>query len=372
MEADWISNPKGRELPPKPSSALAALRGIRRVHVKRLSIDSIQLRGAVEVTEGMLREYALMHGPEALLPQRKEPLTGVMICNMLELPTGTRLGPSTVIDWDRLEWASLRGVICLLAQSGFRKAEVSLPSGVEFGPMHLSLANLVWRIRAVEEDGGERLIIYPTVEQLRKLAPGDYALLRPPPSKADQLGLHWGADPIYLPWDPRQPMNAAVQLAALERLRKVHGPERRAVPLFVDGRNRPWHHGLLDMRLKQLLAAIGVSEAEAKRYSWHSFRIYLACALLAAGADAPTIQALLRWRSAEALKLYARMNAEVYAGWLSSASTADISSVRATMWRLPRTDVDDAVAALTRGIERFYVAADRADAGLPDEDDLDE
>ena len=43
-------------------------------------------------------------------------------------------------------------------------------------------------------------VIYdaPTTEQLRNLKNGDYALLRPPPSKADQFSLHWGAATVYL------------------------------------------------------------------------------------------------------------------------------------------------------------------------------
>ena len=105
-------------------------------------------------------------------------------------------------------------------------------------------------------------------------------------------------------------------------------------------------------------------------YSWHSFRIYLACALLAAKVDGPTIQAMLRWRSPEALKLYARWNAGDYADMLKRACAADVTSVRATMWRLPRTDIDDAVASLTQGLGRFHTAAEREDNGLEPEDDL--
>ena len=62
----------------------------------------------------------------------------------------------------------------------------------------------------------------------------------------------------------------------------------------------------------------------------HSWRVYLACALLAAGASAGTIQGMLRWRSDEALKIYARINDSKYADWLHLASAATVSSVRTT------------------------------------------
>ena len=40
----------------------------------------------------------------------------------------------------------------------------------------------------------------------------------------------------------------------------------------------------------------------------HSFRIFLASALYAAGCPQERIMAMLRWKSAEALAIYARLN----------------------------------------------------------------
>ena len=60
----------------------------------------------------------------------------------------------------------------------------------------------------------------------------------------------------------------------------------------------------------------------------HSWRIYLACALLASGASQPQILSMLRWRSDEALRLYARLNDSTYATWLDEAADATIDSIR--------------------------------------------
>ena len=79
----------------------------------------------------------------------------------------------------------------------------------------------------------------PTAAQLRQLQPGDMLLIRPPPDKADQLGLHWGADPIYLPYDPSEPINAAAAMAAMEIALAVPGDKRRTTPMFTDGRGEP-------------------------------------------------------------------------------------------------------------------------------------
>ena len=62
---------------------------------------------------------------------------------------------------------------------------------------HLSMANVRWCIGGVIYDA-------LTPELYERLADGDYALLRPPPSKSDQFSLHWGAATIYLPDVPPQ------------------------------------------------------------------------------------------------------------------------------------------------------------------------
>jgi hypothetical protein len=73
-------------------------------------------------------------------------------------------------------------------------------------------------------------------------------------------------------------------------------------------------------------------EAEACKYSFHSFRVGFAC-VLAAGCPPATIQALARWSSAESLAVYARLNPADYAGWVSKALLQHTDSV--TTRRLP-------------------------------------
>ena len=82
------------------------------------------------------------------------------------------------------------------------------------------------------------------------------------------------------------------------------------------------------MTLRSLLSrAGGVGAANAKHYSWHSARIYLACALLAAGATHAQIQALCRWQTEDSLRIYARLNVAKYQQLLDAAGGADVHSV---------------------------------------------
>ena len=312
----------------KPSSIMAILRGVKRAH-KRHNIDTVPLAAAVRRCDGILREYVELHGPEALVPRRKEPLTNEIIRRLLYMPHGTALPtrhtPRRCVDWGDPEFSSLRALFSTLAQTGMRKAEVSLPAGTTFSKVHISMANVRWLIGGV-------LYTAPTADQLRSLADGDYALLTPPPSKSDQFALHWGASTIYLRFYSSasdHPICAARDLAAEELRRCVPEHRRREVPLFARSGSSPWRHPELTQVFAQMMSLI-VGVDAASSFSLHSFRIYLACALLSAGASAGTIQAMLRWRSDDALKIYARINDCRYADDLDRAARARVSSIRTT------------------------------------------
>lgn len=156
--------------------------------------------------------------------------------------------------------------------------------------------------------------------------------LRPPPPTAVEVRpvlAALGAATIYLPYDPTSHICAARELAREEIRRGVPAAERGLRPLFVCETGGPWRHGQLNTVFHHLLVRV-VGAERAAFYSMHSWRIYLACALLAAGASAGTIQGMLRWRSDDALKIYARINDSTYADWLTLAASATVSSVRTT------------------------------------------
>ena len=158
---------------------------------------------------------------------------------------------------------------------------------------------------------------------------GGYALLRPPPSKSDPFSLHWGPCTVYLRYSATEPINAARELAREEMRRGVDPAKREEAPLFVTEDGEPWRHYELATTFNAIITAIR-GKARAKQVSMHSWRVYLACALLAQNASFATIQAMLRWRSEDALRIYARMNDFKYAEWLTAAQGAAISSVRTT------------------------------------------
>ena len=321
---------------PKPESAYAMVSAIRRIH-KRYNIDMVSCSQLGAVLKGLTTAFILEHGAEALLPSRREPLGPDLLRLIIGGHSATRSGQalaSHVIDWDAPFFISLAAMFAVAGSTGFRKAEVALPSATTFDDRRLSRASLLWRI-----DG--TLHADPSAELLRSLvADRDFAVIKPPRSKADQDGTKFGALPIYLPYVPADTANAASWLQRLELRLPCHGQHRRLRPLFAEGPHSlsPMSHGTVDRFLGLLLRSV-LPEAEAKKYSFHSFRVGFACALLAAGCPPATIQALARWRSVESLAIYARLNPSDYGDWVSKALLQRTDST--TTRRLPALPILD-------------------------------
>ena len=348
----------GRKHPPRPASALAVLRGIRRAH-DRIGVRMADLSLAARLADALNKEYIDEHGWEALQVDRVAPLTNEIIKGMIG---------AEAIAGDDLASTSYRALWATLAQTGFRKAEVSMGSAAAFGPSCLTRHNLRWRIDKVEYAD-------PSPALLGSMRDGDLAILVPPKSKCDQYGLEWGQAPIYLRYHSSAPICAARALRDLELRMPLRGLSmREGHLLFVRSDGSPLLAADVDKMFKECLRTSGVPRNAAARYSPHSFRRYLACALRAQKAPDATIQALLRWKTAESLKLYSILNDESYADLIDGAGAADVSSMRTNALpraqdALPRTELLDAAGDFHTTRHKLHAAAKRAERTEPGEDD---
>ena len=342
-----------KDLAAKPDSFLNQVLAVRRIHL-RYNVQMIPTSQLTAVLHGITSEFIDENGYEALLPARKDPLDSGHVRLFLSTPTGSHLGRA-VVDWNEPKFMSLAGLLTVAASTGIRKAEGVTPDGKPLDQRRLRRCNLHWRI-----DG--RVLADPSPAQLAALVPGrDSAVLIPPPSKADRFGQTWGTNPIHLPYAPTDPANAAARLRTIELTFPVRGTPRTSTALFfTDADMTPMNHSTADTLLGHLLK-LHLGD-DAKRFSFHSFRIGFACTLLAAGCDGFTIQALCRWKSPESLKVYARLNPDDYAAWISKAFARRAEST--TSRNLPTIDADSFVAPLQADIQLL-----EARAGAPDADD---
>ena len=195
------------------------------------------------------------------------------------------------------------------------------------------------------------------------MAGRDVAILRPPRCKNDFDNTIFGPNPIYLPFDPADALNAATWLQKLELAFPCRGSQRNRRPVFFTDISaaKPMTHSTVDTYLRHFLI-LHLSAEEADQFSFHSFRIGFATALLAAGCSHETIQALVRWRSEESIRIYGRMDASTYGSLISKALTQNTQSI--TGRRLPfAIDSDDfLVAAETYYADDARTADNEGDA----------
>jgi len=332
-----IIQPRSKSDPAaNPQSAFNMLSAVRRIH-RRHNITMVSCAHIAAVLHGLTMHHVQEHGPESILPNRKEPISPALTRSILTTPKGTKLG-SKSLDWSTPLFMCLGTMFALGMNTGFRKAEVALPNGTAFDDRRLRRSSVLWRI-----DGA--FFADPSAAQLLAMVPGrDVGVVRPPRSKADQAGVKFGTKPIYLALDPTDPANAASWLRNLEISFPCHGTIRRQRPLFFSDSkgSSPISHSTVDTYLRHLLL-VHVSRAEAETYSFHSFRIGFATALLAAGCSYDMIQALARWSSTQSILIYARMDSLEYTTWTARALAQDPSTI--TGRRLPfPVDADNLVA----------------------------
>ncbi|KAL3893009.1 MAG: hypothetical protein SGPRY_014563, partial [Prymnesium sp.] len=186
-------------------------------------------------------------GVADLVPKRKELFTrAILVDGLLATPPGflTNLGPFV---WGSRMGVSLRALIATLVQAGFRKGEVSVPApGSPCGPDCLSRAALTWVLRGRAYKPGTA----PS-HLLRCLQHSDFAVLIPCSSKADPFDVVWGGEPIWLPFQYREPLCACDDaLASLELAFFVASAvDASSVALFTTDAGLPFSASQLDRLL---------------------------------------------------------------------------------------------------------------------------
>ena len=175
----------------------------------------------------------------------------------------------------------------------------------------------------------------------------------PVPCKNDPDNRKFGNSPIPSRLHPTRTINFAREMIQYELMRRTEGVDRSTAPLLLAPRSAgPFTKRALDVHFKRLFAHVCTPQRLAQ-LSVHSFRVYCACALMAAGATPEQVMLLLRWSSESARKLYARVADSTQVGLLESAAEAAIDTVRthsllaAAELAVPSASTGEAEAART-------------------------
>ena len=118
----------GAPKPPSPESALAILRGVRRIHTDA-GIETPSLKLATRRMTELMMQYAKDVGPENVAPVRKAPLTHTLISDMLYVRDGAPiLKGGKPWHWSTAYGRSTRTLIHVLAQTSVSYTHLTLPT----------------------------------------------------------------------------------------------------------------------------------------------------------------------------------------------------------------------------------------------------
>eukprot|EP00965_Chrysotila_dentata_P063843 2115730-Pleurochrysis_carterae.AAC.2 len=287
----------------KVESMLAQLRGVARRH-KAMGLTFVLLSAPMQATDGLVQQHIAAHGADALLPKSKEPLTRAKIVALFSFPHGTVVGGILVCD--NLAWQGVRVWVALFATGGFRKEAVALGPGETLDAFKLTLADVVYTITAGVTTCA------PSIEQLLAAGPGTTAYVLPCCCKNDPTDKKFCGHPVPSKWNADRPIHLCRELIKYKLMRRVAAAARRGESLVLGPSGGMWTKRKLDDFFKAAVALVTTPE-RANALSIHSFRSYLACALLAAGATPEQIMVMLRWSSEAARALYARIAVTAHA-----------------------------------------------------------
>lgn len=303
----------------KPDSAYQVYLGMRREH-ERLGYTMADGKFVIMAIKSMNKRFIKKWGYASLSTKRKEPLTRRMIVAFMSLKEGTKLGCIRVSNKSR-GYKSWRCLNATSAQTGLRKDEVACKTKAQgLTKVQLTRASLVFTIRGKEYAD-------PGPELLGMMDETGGVKLKPRPSKADQKGAFWCDKPIFLPYRRDDPVCAARELVEQELMFPVRGIKRASVPLFADDKGAPFSKSQVTTAFLAMLKLV-VPATDVNKYSFHGYRIYLACALDAVDCPPDKIKRILRWVSDEALQTYVRGGDAMFTSWLDRSKTAVINSVQ--------------------------------------------
>ena len=107
---------------------------------------------------------------------------------------------------------------------------------------------------------------------------GDYVVVVPGVAKNDPWLENFAGDAIWLEYTGPGKRCTALAIFDMDRARGIRGEARTHAPLFARSDGSALKSVWLSSAFYKMMCAI-VGEAEAKHFSIHSFRIYVATAL---------------------------------------------------------------------------------------------
>ena len=292
---------------PRVDSLKSVIAHVRRKHDRR-GHELAPNKVIAHLMRGIAKKRRNEYG--VTLPVRAEPFTAAENIALKKVTRSTTVAGQLR---NKQFWAGWRMLDTYGDQAGPRKAELVGNGDVQYMKSDCQIV-----LNSV-------VIADPTPEQLRSMVPlRDWVNMMVNISKADQDGTLFGPSLVTLLYNPNNPMSFAAAFVDYELTYPCRGAERLTTPMFTTDGKQPWTGKLIDATLKAAMHAT-LSPAQIKGKTFHSKRVWVACALGSLNSSDAEIQAFVRWSSAESLKLYRRIGHKYQATRRDLMSTADVS-----------------------------------------------
>ena len=312
----------------KPSSALGPLYGWRRV-LRDGGCELPELRMISPHFKGLVAKAKAKYGARAQVPVRRVPFSQPQLHRV-----GFVLDKQVVSE----RWTA----------TDHRATSVSFKFGLSTGSRIDELTHPMDHYRRsafqiVLEDGTE---LPMTDANLRNVRDGTLLRGRTVPSKCDRSGDEWCDRDMWFRVRRSDPLNFAAAYIQWE-IDYPCPPEQRGswAAFSPDGGRRPFAASTLQSKFMEALK-VAIGPEEAARRSYHALRVTAATALNTRKRPDGAIQCVLRWKTLDAMRLYAKMNRTNYADIVDEITTTRIEVTRVA--DLPALEPCDEVAALEK------------------------
>ena len=304
----------------KPSTALNYIYAFKRVMADCGRWVPDTMSGVLKALKGLNKRIRATFGQDALIPRRTQPFS----LNMLRL-MASALRKGLITGWGNALHMAMLTMMCFALSTGTRcdeMAQVVVAQGEAINSDYLRRANFV------PYKNGKPLV--PNEAAWASLSNGDMIRGHSAPSKCDRDNVAFGAVAQWFRFDDSNPLNFAAAYTMWEINFPCPVDKRDQWPAFSHlGNHVPFTTSLARKMLEKLmLATIGPEEAALR--SFHAFRVTIACALMARpeyktnpAAQEALIQLMVRWKTPESVRVYARMLPTDYADHVDSITNTD-------------------------------------------------
>jgi len=329
----------------KPSSALGPLYGWRRV----LRDGGAQLPPLTMIKshiKGLVAGFKAKWGVRAMVPERRVPFSKPQLDRIAAV-----LREREVADWSEVQHQAVALAFKFGLSTGARADELTHPSD------HYKRS----AFQIVLADGTE---LPMTPFNLAWVPDGTLIRVRAGPSKCDREDTEWGDRDMWFRVDRSNPLNFAAAWLEWELAHPCALEDRGKWAAFSpDGGPRPFTTRALQRDFMQAVT-VAIGAEEAARRSFHALRVTAATALNTRKRPDGAIQCVLRWKTLEAMRLYAKMNRTHYADLVDEITTTEIEVTRAAS--NPALEPSDTIEALDEvmadlDLDEFEVAGELLD-----------